>query len=568
LFHQCEDLIADERDRITHPTRKGFLKKETSLLSVIFTSASLNGEATGKVYDMSRSSYGFFTRSVVLTLVLLCTIFFATGAGAADTGAAGNAVQKAPVNPEFVAYTQARADGLDTLSAQVTEDGHPLGLIPSPISREITDMPIAVSGTGGSAYDAVPVPTSYNLSTHGKVSPVKDQGNFGTCWAFATYGSLESTLMPATTFDFSEKNLANRAGFDISVPNGGGNMWMSTAYLTRWNGPVNEATDPYPTVGWTTSSAYAPVKHVQNVVFFPARTSATDNAKIKSAILNYGAVYSAFWWNSTYYKPATASYYLPFNTKADVYGTYDGGHAVTIIGWNDSYPASNFKNAPAGNGAWLVKNSWGTTWGKGGFFWVSYYDKYFGSRDHSADALYTKDTAQFRAESTGNYKKIYSRDKLGEVSDYYMTFSPKTGTFANVYTATANGNISAVGFYTTDINVPVTIKIYKNPTTASPETGTLATTYTTTLANMGYNTVKLPAAQRVKILSGKKFSVVVTVANPTNTLYIPVEENYPGYSSGVVSSTGQAYVVGSGGWVDWYTLVPDSHICLKAYTIK
>jgi C1A family cysteine protease len=515
---------------------------------------------------MSRSSYGFFTRSVVLTLVLLCTIFFATGAGAADAGAAGNAVQKAPVNPEFVAYTQARAAGLDTLSAPVTEDGHPLGLIPSPISREITDMPIAVSGTGGSAYDAVPVPTSYNLSTYNKVSPVKDQGNFGTCWAFATYGSLESTLMPATTFDFSEKNLANRAGFDISVPNGGGNMWMSTAYLTRWNGPVNEATDPYPTGGWTTSSAYAPVKHVQNVVFFPGRTSATDNAKIKSAILNYGAVYSAFWWNSTYYKPATASYYLPFNTKEDVYGTYDGGHAVTIIGWNDSYPASNFKNAPAGDGAWLVKNSWGTTWGKGGFFWVSYYDKYFGSRDHSADALYTKDTAQFRAESTGNYKKIYSYDKLGEVGDYYYG-TAKTGSFANVYTATANGNISAVGFYATDVNANVTIKIYKNPT-SSPTTGTLVATYTKNFLPMGYNTVKLPAAQKVKINSGQKFAVVVKVKNPSYDWYIPVEYNWAGYSSGVVSTAGQAYALSGSTWTDWHTIHPNQHICLKAYTIK
>jgi C1A family cysteine protease len=509
----------------------------------------------------------------VLTLVLLCTIFFAIGAGAVDAGATGNAVQQAPVNPEFVAYAQQRAAGLDTQSATMTEDGHPLGLIPSPISRpEIKDMPIAVSGTGssenaGAVVSTFGYPASFDLRTSGKVSPVKDQTYFGTCWAFASYGSLESTIMPTTTPDYSEKNLANLAGFDFDIPDGGGNMWMSTAYLTRWKGPVNEASDPYPTGSvWSSSSSYAPVKHVQNVVFFPARTSATDNGNIKSALMNNGAVYSAFRWSSTYYKAATASYYQPYNTNAETQS--GGGHAVTIIGWDDNYPASNFKNVNGGNGAWLVKNSWGTGWGNAGYFWISYNDKYFGSRYHaSGEGLYTKDTAQFRAESTGNYKKIYSHDKLGEVGDYYYG-TAKTGSFANVYTATANGNISAVGFYTTDMNVPVTIKIYKNPTGSSPVTGTLATTYTKTITNMGYNTVKLPAAQRVKILNGKKFSVVVTVANPSYDWYIPVEYNWAGYSSGVVSTAGQAYALSGSTWTDWHTIHPNQHICLKAYTIN
>lgn len=540
---------------------------------------------------LSKSSFGLFTRSVLLTLVFLSIVFLATGGSALadgsaqNAGATGNELQQAPVNPEFIEYYQEKAAGLDTVSLQVTKDGHKLGLIPSPISRpKVKDIPISVSNTGGSEYTSagtstVMYPASYDLRTVSKVSPVKNQGQFGTCWAYATYGSLESTLMPVTPApDFSEKNLANLAGFDLDILDGGGNMWMSAAALTRWNGPVAESSDTYPQGStWTISPTFSSAKHVQNVIFFPGRTSATDTGNIKSALTTYGAVYSAFWWNSAFYNTTSKVYYLPYSTAADTTGYGIGGHAVTIVGWNDNYPKANFKTAsaaaPSGNGAWLVKNSWGTGWGNAGYFWISYYDKYFGSRYHadSEAATSTKDTAVFRGEPTTNYKTIYSYDKLGEVSDYSYGVS-KTGSFANVFTTTSAGNITAVGFYTTDMNVPVTIKIYKNPAVSSPVTGTLVSTYgPLNLANMGYNTVKLPVAKQAKLTKGQIFSVVITVTNPTNDYYIPVEENtdtldHPYiYTHGIVSTAGQGYAKSGTIWTDWSALVPDSHICIKAY---
>jgi C1A family cysteine protease len=529
---------------------------------------------------MSRSNSGFLTRSVLLTLVLLGMVFLATGVSAVadgsaqNAGATGNGLQRAPVNPSFIQYSQDKAAGLDT--AQVTEEGYKLGLIPSPISRpEVKDIPIFVSSAG------IPMSTyaaTYDLRTAGginKVSPVKNQGQFGTCWAHATFGSLESTLMPATPApDFSEKNLANLHGFDLDPANGGGNMWMSTATLTRWDGPVAETSDPYPfpstTTWWTTSPTFASTKHVQNVIFFPSHTTtglaSTYDIKKVLTTPTYGAVYSSFYWHSNYYNATSAAYYQPYNTAADPAG--GGGHAVTIIGWNDNYAKTNFKTVPAGNGAWLVKNSWGTAWGNAGYFWISYYDKYFGSRYHAYTeaASSTKDTALFRGESAANYKVVYSYDKLGEVYDYsYGT--TKTGSFANVFSTTSVGNLSAVGLYTTDMNATVTIKIYKNPTT-SPESGTLASTYgPIKLANMGYNTVVLPVAKRVALTKGQKFSVVITVTNPTYDYYIPVEENVDYYTRGIISTTGQGYAKSGVTWADWSTLVPDSHICVKAYTI-
>jgi C1A family cysteine protease len=481
---------------------------------------------------------------VILFIALLVMMMFIPIAGAA-----GDELKAGPLNPEFIQYMKEKP-----YDSQVQAGKHGLGLIPSLIYRpDVKDVRMFGSN-GKDRYSA-----TFDLRDSGKVSPVKDQNPWGTCWAFATFGSLESTSMPATsTPGFSEKNLVNLAGFAYEVPqDAGGQMRMSTAYLTRWNGPVNSVTDPYPTGTWTSSDNYPPVKHVQNVVFFPGRTSRTDNDNIKGALTRWGAVYSSLWWYDTFYSSTYTSYYQPASDPRS-----SSGHAVTIIGWDDAYPATNFNNAADGPGAWLVKNSWGSTWGSAGYFYVSYYDKAFGSAIQSSGTY--KDTAVFLGESTSNYDTVYSYDKLGEVNDYSYG-STKTGSFANVFTATSSETIKAVGFYTTDLNVPYTVRIYKNPT-SGPIGGTPVAILTGTLPLMGYNTVEIPSSQQVPVTTGDTFSVVVQVTNPTNTVYIPIEMNSEGYTSGIVSQYGQGYLLGSSGWVDLKTQLDNSHVCVKAYT--
>jgi C1A family cysteine protease len=179
--------------------------------------------------------------------VLLCTlVFLVLVQGVLAAGASVGESHAAPLNPEFIRYmeertntssVQADSPHLSLMNSSLSEatdssifpvGSRSLGSIPSPIYHpELSDVQMSVSPAG---YRTSGYPASFDLRTCGKVSPVKDQTYFCTCWAFA---SLESTLMPAATLDFSEKNLANLAGFDGDIPNGGGNMLMSTAYLTR-----------------------------------------------------------------------------------------------------------------------------------------------------------------------------------------------------------------------------------------------------------------------------------------------------------------------------------------------
>ena len=313
------------------------------------------------------------------------------------------------------------------------------------------------------------LPAAYDLRALGKVTSVKNQGVYGTCWSFAACGSLESRLLPGETWDFSEDNMVLTSGFNYpgTLYDGGGQFLMSTAYLVRWGGPVNESEDAYGDD--YTPPGLTPRKHVQEVNWIPPRGLALDNDKVKNAVMQFGGVHASIAWYDSSYKAATASYYYT--------GSAYTNHDVLIVGWDDNYAAANFATTPAGNGAFIVKNSWGPSWGSNGYFYVSYYDSKFGRADLMA--VYTK------AEATSNYTGIYQYDPLGDCND--VGYGSSTGWFANVFTAKSTSSLSAVGFYT--LAPGTTYQVYTGTSLAGK---TLRTSGT--LAYMGYHTVTLPSA--------------------------------------------------------------------------
>jgi C1A family cysteine protease len=476
----------------------------------------------------------------LVVLALFGALAHATPLGAvASTGRViktSSNPSQAPLNPDFVRYQQELKSGRATTQ---TKDGHGLGGAPPPIDlSHLTGQHIPTALRG--------YPPVYDLRTLGKVSKVKDQYNCGCCWAFGTYGSLESYLLPSESWDFSENNLKNTHGFDFA-PCYQGNNDMSTAYLARWSGPVNERNDPYdPTSGISPSNL--PVqKHVQDVYLLPARGGPLDNDNIKWALMTYGGISAYMSWSDACYDSSHYTYYYSSSHQA-------GGHYVTIVGWNDKFDRNRFSGAsgtPPGNGAFIVKNSWNEIWGENGYFYVSYYDYWICGWG-----------AVFTAEPPTNYHRVYQYDPLGH--DNNFGYNSDTALFANAFTAVANEQLSAVSFYTGAINSQYAIFVFKDPE-SGPLSQTVYIESKGTIPVPGYHTVQL--STKVPLTAGHKFSVVVQLRTPGYNFPIPIEEPQQGYTSAATARAGQSYVSSDGNsWRDLTSRVANANVCLKAFT--
>lgn len=469
-----------------------------------------------------------------------------------------------PVNPEFTSFLyDSRAARLDFNS----ETTSTLGLVPSTVDLsfcrgvQISDLGGASSPVNqyseivsslsdrGETYGAVSattLPATFDLRTQGKVTPVKDQGQCGSCWAFSTFASLESILLPGESWDFSENNLRNTHGYDLTSCQGG-NAMMATAYLARWSGALTESSDPYSTVSKGATSITYPnsgaVKHVQEVLYIPGRGSSLDNANIKRALYEKGAVYSTIRWEESSYRSSSASYYYSGSSRAN--------HAITIIGWDDSYDRSKFTSQPPGNGAFIVKNSWGSNWGEGGYFYVSYYDTVIG-----------EDNAVFTSEKSDNYYHIYQYDPLGWVVSYGE--NSETEYFANIFTAQSEEDLSAVSFYTAAPNSKYQLFVYKG-VSGTPVSGSALVSQSGTISVSGYHTIPLSSA--VRLQKSEKFSIVIKLTTPDYKYPVAIEYPLSGFSSGARATSGQSYVSSSGTlWYDLSTIYPNSNVCIKAFT--
>ncbi|MEN6458014.1 MAG: lectin like domain-containing protein [Thermoguttaceae bacterium] len=395
-----------------------------------------------------------------------------------------------------------------------------------------SDAEIVVQSGVSACFTAVSsFPASYdlrNVSGSNYVTSVKSQGSWGTCWAFATYASVESSILvdSGTTTNMSERNAAYMHGFDWDV-NVGGNSYISEAYLSRGSGAISEATDPYTDMG-TPDTITGPIAY-----YVTEMLRLDSDSDIKTAIMTYGAVLTSMCWSDSSYRSSDYTYYYS--------GTASTNHDVAIIGWDDT------KVTAGGTGAWLCKNSWGTTWGNSGYFWISYAD----TKGANTAEAYTG------VVSGSTYSDVYYWDEFGNIGSLSTPYA------FNAYTAASDCDLLSVGFYTLSDSASYTVTIYDTYSngTLSSVLGTVSGSET----YAGYHTVDLSSA--ISLASGNDFYVCLHIISSSG---FPMAMDYEidGYTSDCVASSGQSYYSFNGtSWTDLTSHKSTANFCIKAYVL-
>ena len=440
-----------------------------------------------------------------------------------------------------------------------------LGFIPETVNFSDLELP-SIEFTDEKIHAARYLPKNFlnnsaNTSTlpeypsyeNANMPNIKNQNPYGTCWAFAAIGAAEINTIKQGLIsnpDFSELHLAwfcykdPGKSFSLYSSNGildqGGNSTMSTAFLSRVAGPVNESELPYENA--TSSSSIDGVKiNATDYTFsgirltdasridFQTTTTDAQRDNIKNMILKNGAVITTYYAGSGAFSSpgGEASYYVPGSNMIN--------HAVLIVGWDDSYSRTNFETQPSQDGAWLVRNSWGENSGNDGYFWMSY-------------SQYIGEAVACSFEKSEDGLKHYGNDYLGMSG---TTGNGKTAWIAKIFTAAGSEAVTQVGFYTTDNSTEYEVRVYAGAgkSGSNPVGGTLAAQKSGTFDYAGYHTVDVDP---VPLGQNQNFSVVLKLSNKQSTT--PIAFSY---------STGTGYFSLNG--TTWQTL--NSNPCIKAFTV-
>ena len=421
----------------------------------------------------------------------------------------------------------------------------------------------AVLGLMVIAGDGYALPSRYDLREQGRVTPVRNQGVPGPCWAFAALGAMESNYLTqklGKTPDLSELHTAfytykgpDKKRVFTPLHSSGtlsleGNAFRAAALLMRLSGPADEKALRYHTqltdsekkaLTKKSPDSFKRVMRLRDVYFLAGNRTLDDAAK-KELIMKHGAIAVSMYSDPFKYRTRGGhyTYYNPSNGK-------NTDHEVLLAGWDDKFSRKNFKPEPSRDGAWLVKNSWGTMRGsEDGYFWMSYDQHTWGG-------------TAFIVERANSRLKHYGYDDLG----YCGTVKYSWG--ANIFRLdTDRETLKEAAFYAPADNLSYELYVYdlgyKIP--GSPVAGSLASSTKGSVKLAGYYTINLP--ETVSLKGSQYFSVVLKLSGG----YMPVENVRAGYSENAAVNARESYFSRDGvSWTDGIAL--KANACVKAFTL-
>ena len=346
----------------------------------------------------------------------------------------------------------------------------------------------------------------FSLIEEGYATEVTDQQS-GTCWAHCTATSIESNYLytRGEVIDIVPNDIvyATYGHIGVSDPDRDGFHAMIYSMYNVGGGPVQSTAGA--ANGLDSGFVLTDVWNYYGL----------STAEIQEALRTNGAF-------TIGYEDISSDYYEMYGfTTLNNHGD-NSDHAVTVVGYDDDFPAEYFDPPAETDGAWLVQNSFSDRWGDGGYFWLSYetgFDDpagFAGSFDYSHVCYYDGACTNTIDRSEGTV--------LANVFEY-------------------EGELGAVGTYTFDAADSITVEIYDGVLTD----GQLLYSTTASFDYPGYHTVELDTP-----VSVDTFTVVVSYTGEAPVEGESQEEFYgDSYIRFAVSSEpGQSYILIGGEWID------------------
>ena len=483
---------------------------------------------------------------------LFLSVFLGAGALAGNTAYAQEAEQ-----PEGVPVSEADAAEADesggsglkvsTGRMMANEDGKFVDGIMA------TNNPDRVNGATVNApqIDVNYLPSSYTIKYR---SGIRNQGDYGVCWTFATNTCLETNYLKkglGSKINYSEYQLLysvfHGTNDSYTTTNDwfdeGGYYYMPVCALAANRAMASESAYPFdPSKTMTSKDRDASINHVEKVLMLDSfsydysdygNTAWFDVVdKIKKYLYTNNAVAINF--DASYVDYATNSYYTSWDSE---YQNKPGSnHAVTIVGWDD-----NKVTAAPKKGAFLIQNSWGNYNDEGGHVWVSYYDASLNS------------PTVFVVDSDTNLKndsKVFTYTEAGWEGRYIWDETANLQG-ANIFHADSTVRLNKAGFYAPcagDYRIQV-IRDLKDPKDIT--SGKVVNATTGSVSEAGF--YKIDLSESVTIPTDEYFAIRIRFGDAYGYYYVPFE----GENSTVSTITrktsikaGQTFVYYKGAWHD------------------
>ncbi len=468
-----------------------------------------------------------------------------------ETDSESETVSETGSESETVSETESESETESALETETMEDNgaeeeieyaHPEALEPEHVPYDENQDAFTDELVNSRRTRSV-IPAKYDAREEGYLRKVRDQGSWGACWSFSILGAMEASAVrdmgaSANSIDLSERHLAYfgyHTGYDaLDNANGdtmtsnpanyylkqGGNDIRGVVRLMNWNGGADETRYPYETstlpAALDRTAAQDAGLYLENAYrynFADEENKSEAIGAVKKMIMDYGAVSWSYFSDSKYVNEATGAYYNNVGGS----GTAKTNHAVMAVGWDDAYPKENFRsdNQPENDGAWIIRNSWGTARGDDGYYYISYEDKSLGSGNPAY------------AFTVCNAEKYDNNYFYGNTAYSGSTIVVRRA--AQVYQMKSENawreKLTAVSFLIGTSDVDYELQLYKNPdmengVVTNPTSGTalLDTPQTGTTGYAGLHTIELSSP--VTLDAGDYVAIVLTFPNTRPSMYL------------------------------------------------